>query len=933
MGRTIEYTIVGPPEVPGRNSPAPFSKGLPYRKESKGASSNLRSLYCISAQSPADTEATEHSLGPVSTILPNSPYLPPTPPGATNGDVSHAVDEHVSDTAMVRSALVTPINQNSPPTPDNTPPREGLTPSMRPFLHTQPSMTSTGAESFKTAREDLDSDSDRDSQIHENGTLRPLTPVHNRGPARHRMGRRGGDLPRSPLINAFEEENDPVSMLPDRSESQHHTDTYNSNAALMASENGSARFRASPQALSCVSTPDAPANGTMAPLNLDADTSDTLGKSDTTARPGKIVPTLGLRRDQSLRDRLLEAQKQDPSASTEKFADIIGWNNLVPIEGDSSENLAMTHEDTRRLSGISATSTIGAFVFEQNQLPSRRATLRHMNKHESLRSVSSPLPSSNRNSMTSNSDSPRRLVHKEARLSNQIRWSFESEVSRSYSLASSAALPKTEIIRVAVIPERNSSLSSSYNGSHRQSLSAESARSQSRRTSDNPPSSWQHKRAFSEAVERGRGEEQGPSIPPRSSSLSAPTSRSTSRANSITSEHLRVRRQQAEKDLRKTLDRMESDRLVQNLHDWDLEDQAQAPSTSKKSTVARGSFGQKGSRAVSLPGSLLSPPDPNGNMPGLFLPGTNEWAALRPPSVLETPFSQPSFHSASPEINEAKAINFFPHNNHSLQLIEPFPVQESRAVQEVQRRNLPSMEVESPLRNPRRPPEPPQFKVIPPTPGDELEKELVLDGPQALDRTGSSRRRGNSRRRSDSLIDSISRNLSLKNARNRKANQELDGKLHPFWRPRAFWDDIDVARPELEQEQALDQGRVRNSLGLPQKRTVITGPVSLVRLMSERRRQKRGIVKQTSHGSLSKLRATRRLHKSHSLGLGFHLIGIKDIHQRMLRVKERREDDKREKRREELRRSIGPNVVSQGDSRFPASHINLVKNVLKQTAS
>ncbi|EXJ76875.1 hypothetical protein A1O3_10520 [Capronia epimyces CBS 606.96] len=922
MGRTIEYTIVGPPKFPGAESPASISKALPYRKDSKGASPNLRSLYCISAQSPPDPEFQKHSAGTVSTVLPTSPQLPPTPPGASNGDIPHAVNESISDTALFRSTLVTPINQNSPPTPDNTPPRERNTPLVRPFLGTQPSITSTGAESFRTAREDIESDHDSDtySRNPESRSQHPPTPGSNSGLTEHRLRRSG--LPRSPLINAYDDKAASVSLLPDQFDHQQSAETDDSKAALMVNGNDTARFHASPQPLSHASTPTGEAQQETAPPHHDASPGEIPVKSEITARPGANAASHSLRRDQSLRYRLLEAQRQDLSASTEKFANIIGWNNSVSIEGDAPENPEITREENRRLSAVSATSTIGAFVIEQNRLPRRTTTLRHVNKHESLRAVSSPLPASHRTSMISNPDSPRRLVHKKARLSNQDRWSFGSAVSRSYSLASSAALPKTEVIRVAVIPERRSSLPSSHNSSHRQSLETGSGQSHSRRTSDNPPSSWQHKRAFSESLERGRGLGLEPSIPARSSSLSAPTSKTTSRANSITSDNLRVQRQQAEKDLRKTLDRMESERLVQNLRDWDLDDPSHVSNAAKRTTLARGSFGATADRRASLPGPLLGTPDHDGKALGLAIPGTGEWAALRP-SLLETPFSLPSFQSASPEINEAKAINFFPHNNHSLQLIEPFSVQESKAVREVQRQNMHAKEVESPLRNPRRPPKPPQFKVIPPTPGDEHDKELALDGPQTINRLGSSRRRVKTHRRSESFVGSLSRNLSLKNAHNRKADQELDGKLHPFWRPRAFWDDIDFAQAELEQDRPVGRGIVNNSLGLSQDRTVFTGPFALVRRISERRQQKRGIVNKSSHSSLAKLRATRRLHKSHGFGFRFHLIGMKEIQDRLLRAKERREEEKREKRRAELRRSIGPNVISRGDSRFPASNTSL----------
>jgi hypothetical protein len=375
---------------------------------------------------------------------------------------------------------------------------------------------------------------------------------------------------------------------------------------------------------------------------------------------------------------------------------------------------------------------------------------------------------------------------------------------------------------------------------------------------------------------------------------------------------------------------MESDRLVQNLQEWDLEEESPATRRQPKSTRPRESAGPTTLRASSLPATLLTPKahgdgaETGGNALGLVMPGTQEWAALRPPSILETPFSQPSFRSTSPELSEAKAINLFPHNNHSLQLIEPFPIAESKAVREVQKQQLRKAEANSPLRNPRRPPAPPQFRVFPPTPGDEVEQPLGSDQGATPGRNASMRRPGQSRRRSESLMSSLSRNFSLQNARNRKADQELDGKLHPFWRPRAFWDDdVDNAHPAGEQAESVDGGIVRNSLGLPQERTVVTGPVSLVRRISQRRRQKRGITKQSSHGSLAKLRATRQLQKSPHSGLRLHLFDIHDIHDRIMHTRQRKENEKREKRRADLRRSIGANVIMQGDSRFPASNTSL----------
>lgn len=909
---------MGPPRDPASQSPPSSSKSLPYRNGSKHVSSNLRTLYRISAQDVDIHRPEDESYHSVSTVLATSPHLPPTPPGANHESDSPAQEDAAPsiDAAVFRSSLVTPINQNSPPTPDNTPPRNGTF--VRPFLGTQPSMASTGAESFTTAREDLASDTDSDGNVirQENGFKWPLSSVDKFGAAAHRL--RHIALPRSPLGNLYGEHL-VVSQSPE---------SFVSKTKVGRRENNEV-FEIPTDKQASGSSQDPAPNSELVQIHIDPAPVISPEPVGSPYQFRHSTGQQGLKRGKSLRDRLLEAQSQDPSASTEKFADIIGWNSSVPIGDEPAEDRRFPVEDTRRFSGISTTSTVEAYLVEQTPLPRRRTTLRHVNKHASLRSVSSPLPASKRDSITSVSESPHHLVHKKVRLSNQNRWSFGSEVSKSYSLASSTVLPKTEVIRVAVIPERSSSLTSSAQSSQRQSLSNSSGRTHSRKDSDNPPSSWNHKRAFSEAIERGRDPLQAPSVPARSSSLSAPTSKTTSRANSITSEHLQVQRQRAEKDLRKTLDRMESERLLNSLRGSDVAEQVQDSESSPISRPLRSSSGHTAVRTpIAATVRLNAPTGPgerDSNALGLLVPGSTEWAALRPASIFDTPFSQPSFQSASPELNEAKTINYFAHNNHSLQLIEPFPVAESRAVREVQRQNIPEIEIESPLRNPRQPPEPPHFKVIPPTPADEASDHLL-----GVDRMSSVKRPGGNPRRSESFMSSISRNLSLKNARNRKSGQDLDTNLHPMWRPRAFWDDIDNVRPQTQQqERSFDSGVVNNSLGLPQERIVITGPVSLIRRISERRKDSRRLVKQPSHSSLARIRASRRLTRSPGHGMRFHfpLLAVKGFQERLLHNKQRKEDERREKRRAELRRSIGANVIPQGDSRFLASDISLARDM------
>ena len=894
MARRPEYTINGPP--PPGASPSQLHKSLTIRREGKGAASDLRALYRHSADFTEETPLVESK--PVPNGVPTTPNLPPTPPVA-NGDTSEpSAEEPQSEADVFRATLTTPTNQNSPPTPDNTPPRPARHLPPKPWLGTQPSFASTRAESFKTAREEITSDDDSivpgPRQHFAAGSLASVS-GHLLG-SHSELPRYLQSPPAMPDQQPRSEINESVSMIEEETPRRQklveivHQD-------LAVPEDGGSDAAASALEVA------RPAAGTKLEQPGIKHQDESHVQDDT---PLKELAKVTVRRGPNLRDRLKIAQRNSPSMSVEKFASIIGWNNNVSEEPTPQITLqleqesAPQHEENKRLSGLSTTSTIEAMVVEASPLPRRTSTLRKVQKNDSLRCASSPLPASNRNSYAQ--DSPHRLIRKKVRLSDENRHSFGSEPSRSRSLSSNAVARKPEVIKVAVIPERSSSLHSSANSSKRYSLSTNSARMHSKKPSDGvPPSSWQRKRTLSES-ERGREQEQTLVVPPRRSSLSAPTSRSTSRANSITSDSLRVRRQEAETDLRKTLDRMESERLISSLRGSQFEDSP--VDTPSKAPQAKAIRPADAGRHKSL------------------TPGTSEWAALRPPSTLETPFSQPSYQSASPEINEATTISFFPHHNQSLQLIEPNVMQESRAVREVRKQAYAKDETSSPLRNPRQPPQPSQSQVIPPRPDDELNQHSNDDQPTS----GGTTRRRPSQRRSESFVKSLTRGLSLKNAKNRKADQELDGSLYPMWKPRAFWDDVEPQPRSTPADRALEStGPISNSLGLPQECTVVTGPASLVRRFSERRRQNRALVKRSSQSSLQRLRASRQLYRAPLLGINLRFLGLHGLQDRLLYAQQRKEDERRERRRAALRESIGANVISQGDSRFPTSNTSLVK--------
>ena len=944
-------------------------KQLPRPKDLLAGTDSLRSRYLApvrrSNSSLRDAVSASHNPAPATSVL---PLTPPTPPTRHSGSADARYDDSsTAETTILRSRIVTPTHQRSPPTPDITPPRFESSLMVRPFLGSQPSMISTGAESFRTAREELSSDDDLDKSVSPSQyQSRQKWPVRTEPLM-------AGEVALHPSPLALYGDTNPPQTV------QYHQTQFpnfgtldgTSDGAELAGDRRAAVGSASKTGSSTKhlvngvrsATPQEPvsedARVEHSPLRPPPQSPDTEDSALAISTPSP--------RGRSLRERLEESRRVESRPSTEKFARDIGWSHKMRSP-EMKEQI-----QSWRLSDLSTTSTIEAIVVDT--IPMRQQTLRHSRKHDSLRSASSPIPQSNRSSLLSNPDSPHRLVHKRGKLNNTNRWSVGSEVSGTLSFSSSnAGQPKTEVIRVAVIPERKSSLKSSSHSSNRHSLS-QSVSSEERRSSladhKSPDSDietpFRKYRTISDSIpagpsfaERGRdGLYAPPSIPARSSSLSASTTRSHSRANSITSEHLRVRRQAAEDDLRQTLERMDS-----------------------KLKAARVK-----SQPLQVDPTVLQA-DPEVEL----------WENLRPPSTHHTLLSQPSILSASPgpvEMGQARAVNLFPHNNHSLQLIEQHPVQESRAVQELltslqdlQLHNMPEsstmqntprkssqdlhapsiltscnlqelqkpsqdlqvlkdeptiplaserseMVVESPLRNPRAPPQPPKFKVILPTPGVVTPVEgahqplgLPRESKGTIGRRFASLniKRGASlqrpslqnRRYSESFMRSISRSLSFRNPQNRKADQKLEGDLHPFWRPRGFWDDFS----DSDEDGAYPENDiiVQNSLGMPQRRIIFDGPLSLARKISDKSRQRRHdgkVSKRTSHGSLSRTRAGKNGRKVRGLKLHLQLGGLRGVQQRMLVARQGREDTKRETRREELRKSIGPNLAVRGDSRFP----------------
>lgn len=239
-----------------------------------------------------------------------------------------------------------------------------------------------------------------------------------------------------------------------------------------------------------------------------------------------------------------------------------------------------------------------------------------------------------------------------------------------------------------------------------------------------------------------------------------------------------------------------------------------------------------------------------------------------------TPMSQMSGTAPSEaELCEAKGIPFFPHTNNSLLVVqtarhvsmpERMPLDDDdsdldgKPIPGINRANFkafvtpadeigkPLYSVESPLTNPREAPEPPVIKFIPPTPNDELERQLGMgpsvekaeterpeaENPRAhLQRSLSLKDRF--RRFSESLNQPVpfGRQNSYRRSAPSRRTRQTEGQrplhLSSFWQPRDFWadyesdadddddDDYDPLPAGGDTSEVLEDPKAKNAFTFP----------------------------------------------------------------------------------------------------------------------
>lgn len=600
------------------------------------------------------------------------------------------------------------------------------------------------------------------------------------------------------------------------------------------------------------------------------------------------------------------APEPSPSLSLEQFRKAIGWPSVVDCP--NTVDLA----GPQRHSGTSTASTVEAMIVDDSAQSPKRG-LRHTEKRPSLRFASSPVTNPERASPTSGFDSPHRLLHKSACISEKDRRNIAPEIEMAVGPASQAPKRRVDVVPVVVIPERHSSLNSSTPAKGPPRPSQQSSRRPATAAGDGTRPSGCHGNFVAgppQGIATRSQSVRRPAVPPRRSSLSAPTSANNSRATSLTSDSLRSH----------TLATKQADfkKHIAEKPMPDLPPEARRPNLYGLSE-----------EAMKTQSILIGIEDVDSI-------GTDN---IGTPSMPISLGSQPSSPGVV-EVNEATAVSLFPHNNESLLLVD----QQMRNKQEAQNKSQ-APQGDSPLENIRLPPNTPTYHVTPPSPMKELEQKQANSNTQepTLRRFGSLRRAWTVRTRTEPQ-NVPKRSFSTSATLRKATNREPENRLHPFWRPRrpgnVSLGSAGRTSPNHTPTSNTKQNDniVNNSLGMPQPRAVMNGPSFPARTRSRRETNERqrpqpptprdrgsttvynpalnrstiALGSTTTNRVLNgsefmdrKTRASRQL-RQHSVSWGYRVrfAAVRNLRRRFRGRMEQREEGKHEARREKLKRDI-----------------------------
>lgn len=788
--------------------------------------------------------------------------LPPTPPAhSRNSSSSHSValsnlsplqtPAQSSEDVKSKASPSTPPNQRSPPTPEVTPPQTEYRPkasqnSSRPLLpgrfpsrSTTASRTESRTESFRTALESPVPSDGEESR----STVRspPLSARTSRNTIR--LVKSGGNRPSN------------------RAESSRHANS---------------EYQDEPQGLIPKGKVDFSSfDGEWASASeVEQEWDDNLAR-DVTVKRRRPTAHSKEQRHEFLDDRTVSptnatrAQRAIPLQGR-----VLTYDSSEPRRSVTAPEAAATespsHGHDRRLSGMSSKSTASTVVeaILVETTPRRQKTLRHVRRVDALRdSVWQSSPQSSAPSLRESGPRRRQLSH--PRETTRESYASSSTVNSISSRKARREIWKAGAIPVVVVPDRHSSTRSTSQDRSLRSTSSQ----RSKRSNSNPtvpplpqiPNQQDLTSYFDRPARRDRrtsepdGSTPGdqrtmdfpPVVPRRTSSLSAPTSRNGSRSASITGSR---RGSLTAESLRAH----DSVIAASSAHASNREPSKPASSRTATSVPAV--------TVNSAPSyDQLKPDVPHQEIEDRKHL-TSEGLLGSPMSTHATPFSQTSQETAA-EIAQALAISIMPHKNRSVVMVDHRPSESSDGERKSQAADRPGRpiitttefqegteegpvtpsqeqrdslgdDMDSPLRNPRAPPEPPALRLIAATPSGLTpaeEKPRLLgnlyDDEKEDEREKSARglefvRRALGRRRHsygpsparDVRPGFLTRTLSLSRNTRRDPVEEPededgrafydeplpdDSRLHPHWRPSyyaGYHDDMAVDSYEMDDD-------------------------------------------------------------------------------------------------------------------------------------
>jgi hypothetical protein len=800
-------------------------KSLPSRQTTEKAESPRHADFSDDDDDDSDLSDADMHEGyrprdaPSISLMRRNSTLPPTPP--TRSRNVSATYAHLVPLPQETAGTSTPPNQQRPPTPDLTPPNtrnKDLAPPRPAISHS----ASSRAESFMTARETQSQASASTSQA--------SLPLRSEAGHRWLDATRGMRLSSLPL--GIPER--PSSLRESVSGSGETTPTQETHRDFPAPVNSSKLVEyMTPEDLDreASSTPESEAGNFLRNVTIRK-TRASDSQQQTT--PSQKIPTSSHKRSKPAVMPLFEGT--DGSPSTVKHGETLDWSetDIDPLYQH------MRNEKSKRLSAASTTSTvIEAFVLAAPP-QQKQPALRRVSRVDTLRDD----VSSRRSSLESQYASSPKVAPLRVR---KHLVNGDVDAARSVSNPETGRVTKVPVI---VIPERRSSRSSTssetndkmhlltprqnrlhhsknYVSLKRDYIEGETPRTSLDQQVDLNSDIWLDYASPDQDVQAPRTRLRHVSAPIHiNTDTNSPSSASRDVFRRVNGQDAKISLGPQQGWKRHSIDaELESPELerpprLSVEHVRPTDHRLSLPSQQKNlSTQALSDYPQQASPRKS-----------------------SDSRDIRLLHSSTSPFSQLSDRTDSTELNEAKAISLYPHGNRSLLMvqhvakrrlaedgtlnIDAITTPEREEEPTIRASNLTSytvadlptpptfedlsrVEVDSPLRNPRTAPQPPRLPAViisPATPSSQFRKTPAPPSPP-LRRPSLVEK---ARRYSETLIQpflssSVSRRNSTSSQRP-KSQHDRDTTLHPFWRPRGFWDDFTDSEEEYSDDELPSGG-------------------------------------------------------------------------------------------------------------------------------